>query len=184
MLDEAQFSGLKLKNTQGRWHEIESVPSMTAVWRLFELFPWTRLKYDPESNSEATQYWCVLEIKSISKIISAVCSYFRFRPPPLSSPRRVMKGQRIHDSAFVGSYRPQAHLPVELKWDMEHIKDNDLLEKGKHISFAQTLASDLKNTEKFDENLQSVLALVSNGKLSRRNVTFSLIQTLSILEQI
>ena len=86
-----------------------------------------------------------------------------------------MKGQRIHDSAFVGSYHPQARLPVGLKWDMEHIKDNDLLEKGNHISFAQTLASDLKNTEKFDENLQSVLALVSNGKLSRRDVTFGLI---------
>ena len=57
MLDEAQTSGLKLESIQGKWHEIESVPSMTFVWRLFELFPWTRLKYDPESESDATQYW-------------------------------------------------------------------------------------------------------------------------------
>ena len=57
MLDEAQTWGLRLGNIQGKWREIKSVPSMTFVWRLFELFPWKRLKYDPESDPEDTGSW-------------------------------------------------------------------------------------------------------------------------------
>ena len=57
MLDEAQTSGLRLGNMQGKWQELQSIPSMTAVWRLFELFPWKRLKYDPRFSSEDTQCW-------------------------------------------------------------------------------------------------------------------------------
>ena len=57
MLDEAQSSGLRLENIQGKWREIESVPSMTFVWKLFELLPWKRLKYDSESDPEDTRKW-------------------------------------------------------------------------------------------------------------------------------
>ena len=94
-----------------------------------------------------------------------------------------MKGQRIHDSAFVGSYIPRARLPVELKWNMVDVKDKKMLETGEYITFARTLASDLKKAEKFDESLQGVKALISTGKLSRLNITFGIMLTLLILEQ-
>ena len=94
-----------------------------------------------------------------------------------------MNRQLIHDSAFVGSYIPRARLPVELKWNMVDVKDKKMLETGEYITFARTLASDLENAEKLDDNLQSVKALISTGKLSRPNITFDLILTLLILEQ-
>ena len=88
-----------------------------------------------------------------------------------------MEGQRIHDSAFVGSYLPRARLPVKLKWNMVDVKDHKMLETGEYITFAQTLASDLQKVEKFDDNLQGVKALISTGKLSTPNITFSLMLT-------
>ena len=57
MLDEAQTRDLRLENIEGKWREIESVPSMTFVWKLFELLPWKRLKYDAESDPEDTRNW-------------------------------------------------------------------------------------------------------------------------------
>lgn len=58
MLYEALEHGLRVEPYRGGWSAPVHSPSMTRVWRMFEVYPWKRLSYNGTSPT-AEKRWCV-----------------------------------------------------------------------------------------------------------------------------
>ena len=56
MIYEALEHGLRVEPYQGGWSNPEHHPSMTRVWKMFEIYPWRRLSYHSK-NRNVVKRW-------------------------------------------------------------------------------------------------------------------------------
>ncbi|EIN07505.1 WD40 repeat-like protein [Punctularia strigosozonata HHB-11173 SS5] len=151
MRHEATSCGLRVKPFRGTWRPFQPNLTMSLVWKFVELLPLRRLTYKttPQSNSEDSQRW----------------------PPHLSSPRIVMEGQLIHQSAFeLGDYKPRARLPGQVTWSKDELLRKGMLEKDPYLSIDAILEQIIGHEHLSDEDRGVLVMAASRDADSNRTV--------------
>ncbi|EIN07512.1 WD40 repeat-like protein [Punctularia strigosozonata HHB-11173 SS5] len=150
MTYEATSKGLRVRPFDGTWQPFRPNPSMSFIWRIVELIPLRRLTYQdrPQGSSDDTQRW----------------------PPHLSSPRRVLDGQLVHESVFeLKDYKPRARLSGQLSWDKSVLRDKGMLETDPYLSM-EALVEQLAKQEPLTNQNRDVLVAMASWVMDVPNI--------------